>query len=215
MVTTLKYRLAEYELDPSTYSLSRASSPVPVSRKRFEVLLYLVKERHRVVPRHELVERFWDGHEVYEENLTKCISELRKALDDQHKPHHCIETIPAVGYRYIGGVEEQLPPSESLSAEREGTALGAPEMAQKSSADPAVIEAENLLVGSRSQMTSTVRSRPTVFVSTLLVAIIAVVAVAVFVYRFKSSSDTPTIHSLAILPFKPISEQNRDEFLEL
>ena len=75
MVTPLKYRLGEYELDPSAYSLSRASTPAPVSRKRFEVLLYLVRERHRVVTRHELVEQFWDGLEVYEENLTKCISE--------------------------------------------------------------------------------------------------------------------------------------------
>jgi TolB-like protein/DNA-binding winged helix-turn-helix (wHTH) protein/Tfp pilus assembly protein PilF len=219
MVTTLKYRLAEYELDPSTYSLSRASSPVPVSRKRFEVLLYLVKERHRVVTRHELVERFWEGHEVYEENLTKCISELRKALDDQHKPHHCIETIPAVGYRYIGAVEERLPLPESFAAENETVdALVVPELAKKSSVEPAVVEPENVLVGSRSQMTLAVRPRPIVFVLTLLAAFIALAAVAVFVYPFKRPSNTATtwgIQSLAILPFKPISEQNRDEFLEL
>src|SRR5262249_1688833 len=145
MIATLKYRLGEYELDPSTYSLSRASSPVPVSRKRFEVLLYLVKERHRVVTRRELVEQFWDGLEVYEENLTKCVSELRKVLDDQHKPHHCIETIPAVGYRYIGDVEERLAPTESFSAEDETVEAAAlvPEVAQKSSTDLALVEKEN------------------------------------------------------------------------
>jgi TolB-like protein/DNA-binding winged helix-turn-helix (wHTH) protein/Flp pilus assembly protein TadD len=219
MVTTLKFRLGDYELDPSAYSLSRASSPVPVSRKRFEVLLYLVKERHRVVTRHELVERFWEGHEVYEENLTKCISELRKALADQHKPHHCIETIPAVGYRYIGAVEERLPLTESFTAENEtADALVVPEVVQQNSAEPAVIEAETVLVEARSQMTSAVRPRPTVFVLTLLAASIALAAAAVFVYPFKRPSNTATawgIQSLAILPFKPISEQNRDEFLEL
>src|SRR5215470_11677997 len=146
MIATLKYCLGEYELEPSTYSLSRGSSPVAVSRKRFEVLLYLVKERHRVVTRRELVERFWEGHEVYEENLTKCISELRKALDDQHKPHHCIETIPAVGYRYTGAVEERLPAPESFTTENETTdALVVPEVAQKRSAEPAVIETETVL----------------------------------------------------------------------
>src|SRR5262250_2189632 len=121
MIATLKYCLGEYELDPSTYSLSRASSPVPVSRKRFEVLLYLVKERHRVVTRQELVERFWEGHEVYEENLTKCISEIRKALDDQHKPHRFIETLPAEGYRYIVPLEEcvtQNGPPDAIHEEK-------------------------------------------------------------------------------------------------
>jgi TolB-like protein/DNA-binding winged helix-turn-helix (wHTH) protein/Tfp pilus assembly protein PilF len=219
MVTTLKYRLGEYELDPSAYSLSRASTPVPVGRKRFEVLLYLVRERHRVVTRNELVERFWDGLEVYEENLTKCISELRKALDDQHKPHHCIETIPAVGYRYIGAVEERLPAPESFTTDNEtADVLVIPEVAQKSSAEPAVIEAETVLVGSRSEMTFAVRPRPIVFVLALFAAFMALAAVAVFVYSFKRPSNTATawgIQSLAILPFKPISEQNRDEFLEL
>jgi TolB-like protein/DNA-binding winged helix-turn-helix (wHTH) protein/Flp pilus assembly protein TadD len=219
MVTTLKFRLGEYELDPSAYSLSRASGPVPVSRKRFEVLLYLVKERHRVVTRHELIERFWEGHEVYEENLTKCISELRKALDDQHKPHHCIETIPAVGYRYIGAVEERLPPPESFTTENETVDEPiVPEVVQQNSAEPAVVEAETVLVGPQSQITLAVRPRHTVFVLTLLAAFIALAAVAVFFYPFKRPSNTATawgIQSLAILPFKPISEQNRDEYLEL
>jgi len=70
VTATKKYFLGEYELDPSTYTLLRGSTPAAVSRMRFEVLLYLVEERHRVVTRQEVIARFWDGHEVYEENLT-------------------------------------------------------------------------------------------------------------------------------------------------
>src|SRR4026208_1151281 len=101
-----KYLLGQFELEPDRYLLIRDSKPVPLSRKRFEVLLYLVRHRDRVVPRKELIEKFWDGLEVYEENLTKCLSEVRKALEDQQKPHRFIETIPAVGYRYIGPLEK-------------------------------------------------------------------------------------------------------------
>src|SRR5213596_3365764 len=99
-----KYLLGAFELDAGGHSLMRGSTAIPLSRKRFKVLLYLLEERHRLVSRQELLERFWDGHEVYEENLTKCISEIRKALADQKKPYQCIETVPAVGYRYIGPV---------------------------------------------------------------------------------------------------------------
>src|SRR5262245_49880418 len=108
MTGTTKYLLGEFDLDPGNYSLVRGSTAVPISPKRFQVLLHLIEQRHRVVTRQELVERFWEGHEVYEENLTKCISEIRKALDDQHKPHRFIETLPAVGYRYIGPLEERV-----------------------------------------------------------------------------------------------------------
>src|SRR2546426_8976749 len=106
------YFLGECELEPGAYLLTRNNAPIPLSRKRFQVLLFLVEERHRLVTRQELLERFWDGHEVYEENLTKCISEIRKALDDQKKPHQFIETVPAVGYRYVGPVTEEPPQLE-------------------------------------------------------------------------------------------------------
>jgi DNA-binding winged helix-turn-helix (wHTH) protein len=105
-----KFRLGKYELDGGRFLLLREDVPVPLSRKRFKVLLYLVEERDRLVTRQELLERFWEGHEVYEENLTKCVSEIRKALDDQKKPHRIIATTPAVGYRYIGPVEEVVLP---------------------------------------------------------------------------------------------------------
>lgn len=119
--TNKKYSLGEYHLEPGTYSLLRGSTPVPMSRKRFQVLLHLIEERHRLVTRQELVERFWQGQEVYEENLTKCISEIRKALNDRQKPYRTIETLPAVGYRYIGEVEELLITLEPSTFEVETT----------------------------------------------------------------------------------------------
>src|SRR6185503_19869348 len=108
MASTTKYLLGEFELEPDSHTLVRGSVPVPISRKRCQVLLYLIEQRHRLVPRRELLARFWEGHEVCEENLTKCVSEIRKALEDQQKSHRFIETLPVVGYRYIGAVEEQV-----------------------------------------------------------------------------------------------------------
>ncbi len=81
--------------------------------------------------------------------MTKCISELRKALGDQQKPHRCIETIPAVGYRYIGAVEELAPARESIiinSETAEAAALAA-EVAPDSPANATVLEAESVPVG--------------------------------------------------------------------
>lgn len=209
------YLLGEHLLRPDTYSLLRGSAPVPISRKRFDVLLYLVEERHRVVTRQELVERFWEGHEVYEENVTKCISELRKALDDQQKPYRLIETLPTVGYRYIGPAEHQPVPAEPLHIEPpaegenqrpEGTLV----------AEPVPAMVESAVASGRSPW----RRRAQV-IATISLLVIAVVATAVAIGnpdRFRSlvSADgTLPVHSLAILPFKPVSEQNRDEFLEL
>jgi TolB-like protein/DNA-binding winged helix-turn-helix (wHTH) protein/tetratricopeptide (TPR) repeat protein len=195
------YVLDDFLLAAGTYSLLRGSTPVPISRKRFDVLLYLVEERHRVVTRQELIERFWDGHEVYEENVTKCISELRKALDDQQKPYRLIETLPTLGYRYIGGVEDQealenLPAAEPVK--------------------PALTVAETAVVAEQSRWRL---YGPRIgLISLLGIAVVSTTVAIVNPDRFRSlviADATQSIGSLAILPFKPVSEQNRDEFLEL
>ena len=214
-----KYLLGEFELNPGSYSLVRGSSTVPLSRKRFEVLLYLIDQRHRVVLRQELVERFWEGHEVYEENLTKCISEIRKALDDQQKPHRFIETLPAVGYRYVGPLEERTMARRAAAAVEVDQARIIDTVADDPSDDvphrPPSGPEKILPVGAPP---AAFRARPTVAVT--LLAMIAIVAAALVVYPYRinssaSADDPSAIHSLAILPFKPISDQNRDEFLEL
>src|ERR1700738_1240894 len=102
-----KYLLGDYELDPPNHLLRRGETPVSLSRKRLQVLLHLVEHHGRLVTRDELLARFWGGSEVYEENLTKCISEIRNALADQTKPHKFFETVPALGYIYIGPFSEE------------------------------------------------------------------------------------------------------------
>jgi TolB-like protein/DNA-binding winged helix-turn-helix (wHTH) protein/Flp pilus assembly protein TadD len=202
MTDIRKYSLGDFDLDPGNYSLVRDSLSVPISRKRFHVLLYLIEQRHRVVTRQELVERFWDGHEVYEENLTKCISEVRKALDDQQKPHRFIETVPAIGYRYIGPLEERPATPEFSGVESEAVV---PLPILEEQAPPPV------------PPVSKMRTRAAVAVLVAATAVLAATAAILYTrIPLRAAADNPAaIHSLAILPFKPISEQHRDEFLEL
>lgn len=205
MANVTRYVLEEFVLEPDSYALFRDSTPVAISRMRFEMLLFLVEQRHRVVTRKELVERFWDGHEVYEENLTKCVSEVRKALDDQHKPHRFIETIPAVGYRFTGAVEVLEPPRQAPST---------PEVTTSAEIVPSVAS-----LPSPPPQPAPRIWRNWAVAAALLISVAALAAVGTL-YAHRSNSEAATadrgpLHSLAVLPFKPIREQTRDEFLEL
>ena len=121
-----RYLLGDFVLEPETRQLSKAGADLPVhlTRKPFQVLLYLVEHHHRLVTRRELLDRFWDGHDVYDETLTKCVGTIRKALDDLKEDPHFIETRWSEGYRFICEVEEQIIPSETAAGEMEKT-LGA------------------------------------------------------------------------------------------
>ena len=80
-----RFILDEYSLDPATRLLVRNGGSVPLQRRPFQVLLYLIEQRERLVSRAELLELFWEGHDVYDETLTKCVGKIRKALNDQQE----------------------------------------------------------------------------------------------------------------------------------
>ena len=77
------YRLGEFELDPNKRLLKHEDGRVVhLSHLPFNVLLYLIDNRERIVTRRELLEEFWDGRDVYDITLTKCVGAIRKALSD-------------------------------------------------------------------------------------------------------------------------------------
>jgi DNA-binding winged helix-turn-helix (wHTH) protein/Flp pilus assembly protein TadD len=98
-----RLQIGEFELEPATRRLRRRDgAPIHLSNRPFQVLLHLVANRGRLVPRTELLEQFWDGRDVYDGALTRCLSTVRKALDDHGSPARYVETRWAEGYRYIG-----------------------------------------------------------------------------------------------------------------
>jgi DNA-binding response OmpR family regulator len=67
------YVLGNYRLEPDKQLLSRAGEPIHLPRRPFRVLLYLIEHRDEVVSRQELLDRFWEGKDVYDDALRKCI----------------------------------------------------------------------------------------------------------------------------------------------
>jgi TolB-like protein/DNA-binding winged helix-turn-helix (wHTH) protein/Tfp pilus assembly protein PilF len=111
-----KYALGEFELDADKYLLKHYNENVHLPELPFQVLLYLVEHRDRYVSRNELLERFWQGSDAYEETLTKCISTIRMQLNDPPNAPRFIETRKKVGYRYVGPCEERRAGSALVEA---------------------------------------------------------------------------------------------------
>src|SRR5207302_1903834 len=86
--------------------LRREGVEVHLAKRPFDVLFFLIENRERVVSREELLNRFWDGHEVYDDALRKCIGVIRTSLNDLGKSPRFIETRRGSGFRFIGAVTE-------------------------------------------------------------------------------------------------------------
>ena len=96
------YVLGSAYLDTEKQLLVTAERSVALQRKPYLVLLHLIENRHRMITREELLERFWDGQEVYDQSVSKAIGSIRKAFGESRTSSKFIETRWGGGYRYVG-----------------------------------------------------------------------------------------------------------------
>ncbi len=110
--THASFELGSWRVEPLLHQLVRgedARSAIPsitkhITPKTMEVLLVLADHAGQVVTRDNLLEAAWPQAHVREEVITRTISDLRSALEDDRRAPKCIETIPKVGYRLIARV---------------------------------------------------------------------------------------------------------------
>jgi TolB-like protein len=120
-------------LDPARRELMRGAKTIAVGPQVFDLLLYLVQNRERVVSKDGLLDAVWNGRIVSESTLTSHINAVRKAIGDSGGEQRLIRTIARKGFRFIGEVTESsdggdFPKSEIAgSSETPAAALPLPD----------------------------------------------------------------------------------------
>jgi TolB-like protein len=93
-------------LDTDRRELKRGSELISIGPQVFDLLVYLVKNRERVVSKDDLLEAVWGGRIVSESTLTSHINAVRKAVGDSGEQQTLIRTIVRKGFRFVGKVRE-------------------------------------------------------------------------------------------------------------
>ena len=78
------YQFANFELDPSTRELKRDDLPLSLEPRVFDLLLFLIERRERVVSKQELFDNIWKGRIVSDAALTSAIKAAREVLGDEY-----------------------------------------------------------------------------------------------------------------------------------
>jgi Tol biopolymer transport system component/DNA-binding winged helix-turn-helix (wHTH) protein len=100
------YRFDQFEVDGREFRFSDGLAPVSVEPKALRLLIYLIQNRNRLVPKQELLDKVWPDAVVTENVLTREVVLLRKALKEDSRSPRYIETVPTVGYRFVAKVTE-------------------------------------------------------------------------------------------------------------
>lgn len=101
------FRFENSLLDTDRRELHRAGESVAVEPQVFDLLVYLVENRDRVVSKDDLIASVWGGRIVSESTLTSRINSARKAVGDSGDEQRLIRTIPRKGMRFVGEVQPE------------------------------------------------------------------------------------------------------------
>lgn len=99
-----KYRFGPFQLDSAEHRLLHNGVEVPLQPKAFEILCIFVRSAGHLLTKEDLLRRVWPDAAVEENNLNKNISLLRKVLAGRAHGECYIETVPRVGFRFVGPV---------------------------------------------------------------------------------------------------------------
>jgi DNA-binding winged helix-turn-helix (wHTH) protein len=94
-------------VDVERRELRRAGKAVHVEPQAFDLLVYLINHRDRVVSKDELLEAVWNGRIVSDSALTTRINAARQAIGDSGTRQQLIQTLARRGFRFIADVAEE------------------------------------------------------------------------------------------------------------
>jgi DNA-binding winged helix-turn-helix (wHTH) protein len=169
-MAAIDLRFGPFRLNPAQRLLARGGVVVPLSPKAFDMLVFLVERRDRVVPKEELLRGLWPDTAVEEANLTQQVFVLRRALMDAEDPEAAyIATVPRRGYRFVAAVKP---------VERAEAAVG------------------DYTAHLRDRARGSQRSRDRV----LTIAITGVTAAVLSTWTLRGRDTAPTVRSDLVLP---------------
>jgi DNA-binding winged helix-turn-helix (wHTH) protein len=118
-MTHSRYRFNGCTLDAQRRELRVDGQAHALEPRPFNLLVYLLQNRHRVVSTDELLDRLWPGVFVTIGSVARAIAKLRKAIRCSQGKPTLIQTVHRLGYRFIGEVTEE--PADT--SDREAPAL--------------------------------------------------------------------------------------------
>jgi DNA-binding winged helix-turn-helix (wHTH) protein/pimeloyl-ACP methyl ester carboxylesterase len=100
------FSFKDFALDGERRELRARGTIVPIEPQVFDLLVYLIENRDRVVSKNDLIASVWGGRIVSDSTLDSRINAVRKAIGDSGEQQELVRTIPRKGIRFIGSVQQ-------------------------------------------------------------------------------------------------------------
>ena len=213
------YEFGIFRIDPAKRLLiRRQNETVPLMPKAFETLLYLVEHPGKVIAKDELMSAIWADTNVEENNLTQNVSVLRRVLGEKHGENRFIVTIPGRGYKFVAEVrkidaaQQTVPATESNQVPSSNFQV--PDSTEFQVSDSKFQISNEGDETQRPETTDHTTNRFR-FVALAVFSVLALSLIGFYLWRGNAKLNGGALKSIAVLPFKPLVAENRNEALEM
>jgi TolB-like protein/DNA-binding winged helix-turn-helix (wHTH) protein len=196
-------KVGEWSIDPALGEISSGGRITKLDPLTMRLLIYFAANSGRVVALQELLDAVWPNVVVTPQSAYNTIAHLRRTLGDLAEAPTYIENIPRKGYRLIARVENR--PVERRAMPRSPPPGDTPAPPSTPASGPAA---------GRSRLT-----KPKILGGIIVVVVLiafGMVPVLMHAGIFGSrtaSSESTAAHSIAVMPFKDLSEAKDREYL--
>jgi adenylate cyclase len=112
----VRFEFGEHLLDIERHELRRRGEQIAIEPQVFDLLVYLLRNRSRVVSRDDLIAAVWGGRIVSDSAVTTRLNAARRAVGDSGAAQTVIRTVARKGIRFIAEVQEHLASVQPQSA---------------------------------------------------------------------------------------------------
>ena len=107
----MRFRFDNHELESELRELTRDGVRIPMQPQVFDLLLFLIAQRDRIVSKDDLVAEVWGNRPISDSALNSRINAARNVLQDDGKAQRMIRTVPRKGFRFVGDCVEVSTPA--------------------------------------------------------------------------------------------------------
>ena len=201
------YQFGSFQLEPDERRLFRNGEPVSLTPKAFDTLVFLVERAGHLVEKEELMKALWPDSFVEEANLAQHVWTLRKTLGETQDGGQFIETVARKGFRFVATVTKH---QRNETTNRNFQLLVGALAAEANGNNEIPTGITHRL------------SKWVVLIVILVVGTISLIGYGVITRKAAKpivSSEKETtvrpVKAIAVLPFKPLSADSRNESLEM
>ena len=109
------YSIKKHSIDSKNFIIKQSGNKIEVEPLVFDLIIYLIENRSKLVTREEIFENIWYNRIVSDATLSNHITKARSVLGDDGQSQNIIKTIHGRGYQFIAEIKVTAVQSNNAS----------------------------------------------------------------------------------------------------